>query len=107
MDRQTKHSIEVFASLADDYGGCRSFKFLRKEVRSKMAVEVMQCGEREFFSVLKVRKGNCQILVSSRAVGSFIAARFAAGELYQRLAGMTATQKTDSPKAGKALRAAV
>lgn len=72
-----------------------------------MAVEIMQCGEHEFFSVLNVRRGKRQILVSSRAVRSFMAARFAAGELYRKLAGKSSTQKANGLNAQGSLQAAV
>ncbi|MCI0625743.1 MAG: hypothetical protein L0387_29560 [Acidobacteria bacterium] len=69
-------------------------------------VPVMQFDSREYIPVVTVQQGKRRILVSSRALRSFMAARFAAGELYLKLAGMSATQKTKSPKAGKAQRAA-
>jgi len=72
-----------------------------------MAVEIMQCGKAEFVSILTVQQGKRRILVSSRALRSFMAARFAAGELYRKLAGMSATEKTNGLNAQGSFQAAV
>lgn len=70
-------------------------------------VAVEHLDSREYVPVVTVQQGRQRMLVSSRAVRGFMAARFAAGELARKLAGKFVAEKANGLVDRKATQAAV